>query len=252
MKPLLQVCCLFLFFIKGVYASPSSTFYKEDIKINEYQLVEKKRIDRTTFQYSYKISITNIRQTKLRDIKVAVWAGKSVTGVEMIDPLVQFSGLEKGETQQSLDTFTIQTSRTEPLDVKDLSVVMRYKIPVLFQDSKGNQIALFLDKWLEADGLVLTDFFTITENKNPTNKDLNTFPAITANFIEIKVLDSFFTQTYHPIEVQYIESPHRVLLLRENETEWTPFRNHQDKQWLEFNAIPENNRIVFALIRRNQ
>ena len=254
MKQIFYSLCLFLLMMQGAFAD-DPFFYKKDIEIGQYELISKVRLERELFQYTYKLTLKNISNTRLKNVRLSLYRGISGTdaplsGVTVINGLLMFNQFEKGESRQSSNTFTIQTSRTESIDINNLKVTIKYQTPIIFKDSKGNEIALFIEESIK-ELITTNNFITIADNKNPTNKDLNNFPVITNNFIEIAINDPSLAQLPYSIDIHYTENPYRVLLLRNNETEWTPFINNKDKKIAELTAKPENGKLLFALIRRN-
>ena len=253
-------------------------FYKKDLKISEYTLINKDRLGRNSFEYSYKVKLTNISNKKLKNVRLVLLNKEDLlsNGIRVKQSLLDFGTLEKGETKQSIDTVIISNQRTAILDITKIPLVIRYNAPFTFTDTKGNEIALFLPQLPSgSDSFQLslsTELLSFSENKNPTNKNLNTFPVITNNFIEISIPEKLSNDIgmvlgyallsgdptlnateYKPfdIEIKYTENPHRLLLLQEGETAWASFNNVAEKHFIQFNATPENNKIVFALIRRN-
>ncbi len=252
MKSFISAFLLFLFFINDAYAADGRC--DDDFEIGNYELVNKIRLSRTSFEYTYKMEITNTSPTRLKNIMVWVGISGTQTDIQFITNSVKFDSIEKNETKQSLNSFTLQTNRATPLDLNnDLEVAIGCYAPIVFTDTKGNEILFFMNK-LYVDfhnDPNNSTFITITDNKNPTNKDLNNFPVITNNFIEIVPLISNFPD--YSIDVNYTESPYRVLLFSNGETEWTTFVNHLDKGYIEFKPNPQatEDKIIFALVRRN-
>jgi len=265
MKQIFYSLCLFLLMMQGAFAD----FI--DLESINFKLINKTRITQTLFEYTYQVKITNKNTTKLKNLILLFPPDTNINfDVKITDPFIFFGELKKGEIKTSIDTFSFQYARSEPLDVSKLPNIIIYNKGVSFKDAKNNEITLFIDRYYESipDNKGFSDIVTISENKNPTNKNLNTFPSITQNFIEFDFVKDFTVNSNYAmslnakyslplpkklnIEVKYIENPYRVLVLRDSETEWTTFSNHQDIKIAELNVLPENNQIFFALIRSDK
>ena len=278
MKHIIYALFIFLNMSALSYAEEDpNLFYKHDLSVGEYTLINKDRLGRNSFEYTYKVTITNISNKKLKNVRLILLNQEKFysKGIIVKQPLLNFGILEKGETKQSIDTVIVSTERSAILDITKIPLTIRYNAPISFTDSKGNEISLFLPQIPvsgDVDRLPI-ELLAFSENKNPTNKDLNTFPAITNNFIEISIPEEFSNLLYlltffsgikedppfqgieykpFDIEIKYSETPHRLLLLQEGETAWASFNNNAAKHFIQFTTTPENNKIVFALIRRNQ
>ena len=95
------IFCLYWFFISSASAYPPSD-YKDDLSIGDYELVDKVRLTRTTFKYTYKVKLINISGTKLKAIEATIDA--SNIGVDALqeenftDAHLSFGSLEEGQT----------------------------------------------------------------------------------------------------------------------------------------------------------
>jgi len=267
MKQIFYSLCLFLLMMQGAFASELTE--SPDLEKISYILVKKTRITQNVFEYTYQMEVTNKTTAKLKKLTFLFPPDQySQGGIKITDAFVTFDILEKGETKISKDTFSFQYFRLNaPLNVETFESMIFYNKGISFKDAKNNEVTLFIDRLYETDNKKFSDILTISENKNPTNKDLNTFPAITQNFIEFNFSENFSVNHFNTklisaayglqqpkdlnIEIKYVENPYRTLLFRDHRTEWAAFTNHQDTGIAELKTIPENNQIVFALIRSN-
>ena len=266
------IFCLFWFFISSAYAFlpyPPS-YYKDDITIGDYELVDKVRLTRKTFKYTYKVKLINISGTKLKAIEANIDAlniGVDALQAEnFTDARLSFGTLEEGQTKQSIDTFSFKTNRSEPIDITTLIWQITYKEGHRFTDSQNNEITFFLYSNTGELSFTINDAFSFSENQNPANLDLNQFSIISNNFIEISFFEDALAfignnNRSFDIEIKYTESPYRLLMLRNGDIEWATFVNNKEQQTIsfryivategDFNREPNaKDKIAFALIRR--
>jgi len=264
MKFIIRLCCFYLLLFGVAFGEEA---FSDSIKISEYKLVSEKRIDSTTFEFAYTVKATNISTFRLKKVTsvigiikdgfTSIGTGNSKVSIKVVSGSLNFGTLGVGETKESLNTFIIQYDRSIPVNLEDLLWSGEFqKGFILGQDTKGNEITLFLSSPFDSNESV-ANVVNLIQGNNPTADDFSNLPMITNQFLVIKfafegieagTFDGFPPLT---IEVKYTENPHRLLLLRQERVRWYTFINHEDQNLAEFKAKPENDQIVFALIRRN-
>ena len=271
MKFITRLCCFYLLLFGIAFGEVDllqvrqhevdiTGSFSDFIKISQYKLISQKRINENTFEFSYKAKATNISSLKLKQVIGVLSNGVHSIGtgnikgtVNIIEGLFSFGTIDVGETKESLNTLILQSDRSAPIDLENLIWEGDFlKGLVLGQDTKGNQITLFLMSFLFEH----PENFTLTENNNPTNHDVSNFSSITNQFLGIHFSienTGFNTDIFAPfeIEIKYIENPFRLLLLHRGWIEWAQFINNKQEKIVEFRATPQNNQIIFELIRKN-
>jgi len=94
----------------GCYGNTPQAATKGWLSLIGYQLVGKQRVDRTVFDYTLRIKVTNEGEVPLEDV-VAELLGVP-ENVEIIESEVVVGDLGAGATKTSGDTFTIRVDRT--------------------------------------------------------------------------------------------------------------------------------------------
>jgi hypothetical protein len=90
-----------------------------DLTIGNYQLVSSKRIDRTTWEYTYKASVANSGTIDMTNVSAS--ATSALSFVTVISGAIYFGDVNANSSVRSLDFFTIRVNRQCTLKQFDLN-----------------------------------------------------------------------------------------------------------------------------------
>ncbi len=97
-----------------------------------YQLINSARVDRTSYDYTYQVNITN-NGTVVQNVTATVTSSSSNTTI--IDGGVSFGSVGAGETVTGTDTFTIRQNRRYAFDPSALSWEVQFPAQVDIETS---------------------------------------------------------------------------------------------------------------------
>jgi len=109
----------------GAYGNTQEATSKGDLALAEYNLMGKNRIDRTLFDYVYKVRLANHGAEALCNIGLELLDASS--NVTIMDPAVGFDMIEAGESAISGDSFTIRVDRSQAVNVATISWRANYE-----------------------------------------------------------------------------------------------------------------------------
>ena len=112
---ILLISLLFLF---------SNVALAQDLTAGQHSLVKGERVERTTFEYTYRAQVIN-NGADVGNFTAVVTSTSTATTI--VDGTVTFDGIPAGGTAFSIDTFTIRHERTIPFDLN----VLRLEFKVL-------------------------------------------------------------------------------------------------------------------------
>ena len=130
---------IFLFIISMMLLSVSipSNAAVDLVVDNSYQLVSSKRVGRTSYDYTYQLSITN-NGPDVNNVIATVISTSSHTMI--IDGDVNLGNIANGSTVLSTDTFTIRQNRKYPFDPASLVWNLQYEIAAQIIPPEGGEI----------------------------------------------------------------------------------------------------------------
>lgn len=93
----------------------SGTFTNQNLVIDQnYQLINKQRVSRTVYEYTYRANITNNGSKDVQNVTATVTSADPNTTV--VDGDLNFGNVAAGATVTSTDTFSIRHDRRYPMD----------------------------------------------------------------------------------------------------------------------------------------
>jgi hypothetical protein len=101
-------------------AAPSDLPAVSTISVTGYQLVSQKRVSRTGFEYTYRVTVRNSGPAL---IVLSGRASATSAALTVPDDAMSFGDIASGGAANSTDTFTIRQDRTQPFSTNDLSWV---------------------------------------------------------------------------------------------------------------------------------
>ncbi len=101
----------------GVLVLCTGTAFAELVMDQNYQLISKTRAGRTTYDYTYKVDITNNDNDAYN---VTATLTSNIQDTVVIDGNVNFGSVSAGDTVTSTDTFTIRQERRVPFNPSSL------------------------------------------------------------------------------------------------------------------------------------
>ena len=103
----------------GAYGNTPEATCKGGLVLQSYSLVSKTRIDRTTFEYVYTMTLNNNSTKDVSNVLVELLDAPN--NVTILDEDVSFAYIEAGESIESDDTFRIVVDRSVPVDATIIS-----------------------------------------------------------------------------------------------------------------------------------
>jgi len=103
----------------GAYGNTPEATCKGGIILEFYNLVSKTRVGRTTFDYSYTMTLHNNSNMDVSNIQVELLGAPD--NISIIDSSASFSYIEAGESATSSDTFTLRINTLTPIDTALIS-----------------------------------------------------------------------------------------------------------------------------------
>jgi len=108
-----KLCQIAFTFTIGVLVLCTSTAFAELVMGQNYQLISKTRVGRTTYDYTYKVNITNNNNDAYN---VTATLTSNIQETVVIDGTVNFGSVSAGDTITSIDTFIIRQDRRVPFN----------------------------------------------------------------------------------------------------------------------------------------
>ncbi|MCX5638982.1 MAG: hypothetical protein NTX52_15005, partial [Planctomycetota bacterium] len=93
-----------------------------------FEVVNKRRIDRTVFKYDCKVTVRNRWHSALKNLQLEL--AKVPANMTIVDPQVSFASteLEPGQSLTSIDTCTFRVDRSQPIDSAEIAWWVRCDI----------------------------------------------------------------------------------------------------------------------------
>jgi hypothetical protein len=98
----------------GAYGNTNEATSKGGLALLSYNFKQKLRVGRTSYNYSYTMTLQNNGTVDLSSVQVTMLTAS--TGISIIDPSVTFGSIDAGEVVESKDTFTININTLVPID----------------------------------------------------------------------------------------------------------------------------------------
>lgn len=102
-------------FISLTFALPAFA----SVNVDGMNLVSKRRVGRTTFEYTYQVTVTNDTAVDIDD--VTAYLSTTGTGTTIVDDTAAFGMIGIGQTVVGTDTIKIRQNRRYPLDLDALT-----------------------------------------------------------------------------------------------------------------------------------
>ena len=160
--------CTVGIFCAGIVLFSAGTTSAQDLVIKDYTLISKKRVDRTSYDYTYQAEITN---TGADVQKVIATLTINSPHTVVIDGSISFGDISSGSTVTSSDAFTICQDRRYPFDLSALV----WNISFESTDWPDDEVKFDVE-WDPNTTLIEKDDLSVVKSADPEN-DTYTFDA---------------------------------------------------------------------------
>ncbi len=110
----------------GAYGNTPEAACKGGLVLESYNLVSRTRVDRTTFDYVYTMTLNN--NSKNDVVNAMVELLEASDNISIMDGTVSFASIGAGQSVESDDTFALQIDRSIPIDATVISWRASYQL----------------------------------------------------------------------------------------------------------------------------
>jgi len=125
----------------GKYTFEGGFWFGETIPFSaDFIIKNKTRISRTVFRYECWVSLTNLSQYAVENVKLELVDVPD--NMSIVDPCVSYSYIEAGKTATSEDTCIIDVNRTVPINSSEIVWEITYEIAGTGQAGHAAEVLL--------------------------------------------------------------------------------------------------------------